>query len=64
MGKVSVLQLCQGCFHFQLVEYIIKIIIFLYGQVIIVRDGYTSMMMVMVMMMTKELKRGKKENEE
>ena len=48
MGKISVLQLCQGCFHFHLVAYIIKIIIFLYGQVITVRDGYTSMMMVMI----------------
>ena len=32
MDKISVLQLCQGYFHFQLVEYIIKIIIFLCGK--------------------------------
>ena len=46
---VSVLQLCEGCFDFQLVEYIIKIIIYFYGQVIITGDGYTSMMMMMMM---------------
>jgi hypothetical protein len=61
MGEISVSQLCQGYFHFQLVEYIIKIIIFLYGRLVIVREGYTSMMMMMI---TKEMKEGKRENEE
>jgi len=37
---ILILQLCQGCFHVQLVKYITKMVIIRYSKLVIVRDIY------------------------